>query len=522
MTRKIKIIVLHILFFLFVCTPLFSVENTKVTFFNVGQGDCTIIESPENGILIIDGGSSNTEGIKDLDESNKIESLSHRVFNYLLPKIKLDTKINFIITHSDKDHLNLIGSIITNIKRLFPLKVMGILLGGNENEYKKEDGLKLVQILNTTDDIHYFYSENIFSEQELYFKVQERNPNWLQTLGCWDDSINYFSIKKEIVSLSQVAKKPKIDNPNDSSIVMKLNINGKSLIITGDKGETQLLMILARTHIAENSSTLSPLKTNILLSTHHGSRKECCLDWLNKTKPEYIIISSGRSYGHPSQKTIEKYANVSSLNSHKDNLLHFIEFSDDPEIDPLSSMEIRQEELLSFQRKNIHIIYLQHPSKLTAHAYKGAITTKNILMTSTQGNIELEIETDVEKTYITPKCSFLQHSLYDEIAHVTKENYIKALYLYALDIDNIMTFVRKNFIGDETRVSYIHDGLEEFHLIKSDSEDKIHYNDEIAEKLSEFIKHYNKINKLTLSGCQFSSVGQEIIIKAWGNRGLYF
>lgn len=523
MTRKMEILVFRVVFFSFIaCSSLFSAENAKITFFNVGQGDCTIIESPENGILIIDGGSSNTEGIKEIDELNKIESLAHKVFNYVLPQIKEGTKINFIITHSDKDHLNLIGSIITNIKNKFPRKVMGVLLGGNANEYAKEDGQRLIQTLNTTDGIYYFYSENIFNQEGLFFKVSVINTEWSQTLACWDNCINYLSIKKEISSMSRTTKKPKIDNSNDSSIVMKLNINGKSLIITGDKGETQLLLILARTYIEENFSTLSTLKTNILLSTHHGSRKDCCVDWLNHTQPEYIIISSGRSYGHPSQKTIEKYANVSSLNSHKDNLLHFIEFSEDPEIDPLLSTEIRQDELLFFQINNIQIIYLQHPSKLTAHAYKGAITSKNILMTSTQGNIEIEIQKDEEKIRVLPQRSFFQHSLYDEIAHVTKENYIKALYLYAFETESITTFLIKNFSGDETRSTYIHDGLEEFYLIKKEGENIVNYDDGYAEKISNFIKNHKKISKLTLSGCQFSSLGQDGIIKSWDNRGLYF
>ena len=82
-----------------VCTSIifinFIPQKLKIHFVDVGQGDCTFIETPQKKTILIDGGGSNS---KEFDVGK----------NTLLPYIldKGYTKIDYIfISHFDQDHV---------------------------------------------------------------------------------------------------------------------------------------------------------------------------------------------------------------------------------------------------------------------------------------------------------------------------------------------------------------------------------------------------------------------------------
>lgn len=94
--RRVKVFV--ILFFLinFILNSNFNLTKTlKINFIDVGQGDCTLIITPENKKILIDGGEGN---------GDKYDYGKNVLFPYLL-----DRKINKIdyvfISHFDSDHV---------------------------------------------------------------------------------------------------------------------------------------------------------------------------------------------------------------------------------------------------------------------------------------------------------------------------------------------------------------------------------------------------------------------------------
>ena len=81
-------------------------NDLKVFFVDVGQGDCTVIITPQKKSIIIDGG----EGHNDKYDMGK-----HVVLPYLLDRgIK---KVDYLmISHFDSDHVGGLFSVLEEIK----------------------------------------------------------------------------------------------------------------------------------------------------------------------------------------------------------------------------------------------------------------------------------------------------------------------------------------------------------------------------------------------------------------------
>ena len=104
----------------------------------------------------------------------------------------------------------------------------------------------------------------------------------------------FGSVKMTI--LSTAAKE---SNSNSSSIVIKLDNGENSVILTGDADNK-----------AEDVITNSglDLKADILSVAHHGSASSTSTSFLEKTLPEWAVISVGKDnkYGHPDKDTMDK------------------------------------------------------------------------------------------------------------------------------------------------------------------------------------------------------------------------
>jgi len=79
---------------------------------------------------------------------------------------------------------------------------------------------------------------------------------------------------------------------------------GASVILTGDATQATINRIMDN-----YASNRDFLKTNVLLASHHGASTHGSnsLQWLHLTQPEYVLISNGFSYGHPSPEAYENF-----------------------------------------------------------------------------------------------------------------------------------------------------------------------------------------------------------------------
>lgn len=89
------------------------------------------------------------------------------------------------------------------------------------------------------------------------------------------------------------------DDPNDTSIVLKISYGETSFLFTGDAEYP------AETAILDCSFNID---CDVLKVGHHGSSTSTGYRWLKEASPEYAVISVGadNSYGHPHEETLSR------------------------------------------------------------------------------------------------------------------------------------------------------------------------------------------------------------------------
>lgn len=105
------------------------------------------------------------------------------------------------------------------------------------------------------------------------------------------DGIDIGELKIQIVS-------PKWDylESNDNSLVLSLKYRDREVLFTGDISST-----------VESDLTDELDSVDILKVAHHGSDTSSSETFLQKTSPDYAVISVGvNSYGHPSEQVLER------------------------------------------------------------------------------------------------------------------------------------------------------------------------------------------------------------------------
>ena len=92
-------------------------------------------------------------------------------------------------------------------------------------------------------------------------------------------------------------------NDNDNSVAIKLENGNNSFVFTGDAESAEEEAIC-------NSGI--DLSCDVIVPGHHGSATATTWDFLQKTVPEYAIIScgTGNSYGHPHKDTMDKLSDM--------------------------------------------------------------------------------------------------------------------------------------------------------------------------------------------------------------------
>lgn len=89
------------------------------------------------------------------------------------------------------------------------------------------------------------------------------------------------------------------DNPNNTSIILRIQYGETSFLFTGDAEREEEQDIL-------NSGC--ELSSTVLKVGHHGSETSTTYPFLREIMPEYAVISVGKdnSYGHPSDDTLSR------------------------------------------------------------------------------------------------------------------------------------------------------------------------------------------------------------------------
>ncbi len=240
-------------------------EGIRLYFIDVGQGDATLIKTPSNHRVLIDGGPG----------PSILNSLSNKIPYY-------DKRIDLILlTHPHSDHLKGLIDVIENYE------VGSIIWTGVEED---------------TNDFRRW--EEIISKRENVFIV---NAGMRVYLGETTLDILYPIEKLEGKSFRDC---------NNTSIVSIVNYKDNRAIFTGDAYkdiERRLISIEEECNSGNRVLLCSfyNLDVDILQVGHHGSRTSTSEEFLEALSPEIAVISSGKNnrYGHPHEETLANLNN---------------------------------------------------------------------------------------------------------------------------------------------------------------------------------------------------------------------
>ena len=221
-----------------------------VFFFDVGQGDMTLLETPNGKYILIDCGSR-TMG----------EGLAQLLLEQGVNKIDL-----IIATNPDADH---IGGCIPILENIRVDMLLESELGKNTQTYKEY--ARIADLVTN----HLYVIDDIPLEVDPSLDIQ--------IFAAYDD-------------VEQLSK------DNEYSIVTKVTYKDTSFLFPGDCSE-ECEDILTNTE---------DLNVDILKAGHHGSRTSSGELFLAEVTPKSVIISSGdpSQYGFPHDETIERMYNA--------------------------------------------------------------------------------------------------------------------------------------------------------------------------------------------------------------------
>ena len=263
--HKLIIIALALLVILSTYCLIFFIPNDlRIYFVDVGQGDCTLIKTPEDKVVLIDGGGSEF-GSFDVGESILLP--------YLLDRRIL--KIDYLfISHMDSDHVGGLFSIMENIE----IKNIVISKQGKVSENLKK-----------------------------FYEIVNRKNIKVNTVSAGDvikiDKYSYFEIifpEDSLISENIL---------NNNSIVTKFNSLNFSILFTGDIEE------IAEDRIYEMYKNSNKLNSFVLKVAHHGSKTSTTKKFLDLVKPKIALIGVGEdnNFGHPNMGVIDRIKEFTNL-----------------------------------------------------------------------------------------------------------------------------------------------------------------------------------------------------------------
>jgi len=233
--------------------------HLRVTFLDVGQGDSAVIELPQGGVVLIDGGA--TYERVDMGRSVVAPFLWNR---------GIRTIDHVIGTHPQLDHVGGLAWILGHV-HVAHFWTNGVT--------RPEEFWRKV--------------ERALAQRDLSATVAEEGRLMVEESGCRLVALNPAPSR---AARSGGAR----ESLNNLSVVTQLSCGEQQMLFTGD-AERETLSRLAQ------AGSLGHI--TLLKIPHHGARSSLEQSWLETIRPDVAVVSVARHnpYGHPAGEVLAAY-----------------------------------------------------------------------------------------------------------------------------------------------------------------------------------------------------------------------
>ncbi|RNC29918.1 MAG: ComE operon protein 3 [Candidatus Dichloromethanomonas elyunquensis] len=233
--------------------PWLQSDMLTITFLDVGQGDCMLIQTAEEN-LIVDTGPRK----ENYDAGERV------LVPYLMEKQIKQLDMVFI-THEDHDHCGGAKYLLANI----PVKALGVPEVGDRLENPEWQEAIPLEFLHKRDQL-----VRLLAGDTLAFssglKIEVLAP--VSTIGGT------------------------ASDANNNSLVLLLDYLGSRILLTGDMEKEEMQQI---------SDRGVKWSANFIKIPHHGAKGALDTSWFDETDPQAVFISVGKnSFGHPSPEVL--------------------------------------------------------------------------------------------------------------------------------------------------------------------------------------------------------------------------
>ncbi|MBI5466083.1 MAG: MBL fold metallo-hydrolase [Candidatus Kerfeldbacteria bacterium] len=235
-------------------TFLPSPSLLRLTFFDVGQGDAALIQTPDGQIILIDGGPDRTI----LKKLGSALPWNERTIDLM------------ILSHPHSDH---VSGLIPVLERY---RVRQVLASG---------------VVHTTPE--YLKWLELVRDKKIPLTVAQAGQR-LELAG---------GVAVEVLWPVASYAGQRVGDLNATSIVNQVRYGATSVLFTGDTPrENEQVMLEAG----------ADLKADILKVAHQGSRTSSSEEFISSVAPEVAVIPVGRHnrYGHPHAEVVERLSKL--------------------------------------------------------------------------------------------------------------------------------------------------------------------------------------------------------------------
>ena len=236
-------------------------DDLKITFLDVGQANSALVEFPKGKKMLIDGGGFPGDRF---DVGKMV--VAPYLWQAKIPRIDY-----LVLSHPQADHMNGLRFIAKTFR---PKEFWYNGMQVDKAAFRELMGIIELKRIKT------LLPADLADGREINgVKVEILHPE------PGGPSSNRFD---------------KATRLNNNSLVLKISYGGKSVLFPGDLERQGEALLVSRS--GQN------LKSDILLSPHHGSRSSSSEKFLRMVRPRVCVISSGEGnfFGFPHQDTLKR------------------------------------------------------------------------------------------------------------------------------------------------------------------------------------------------------------------------